>query len=66
MDGRRRGKGRGWGDRKPDSCPFSLQKLPGSSGEGIISMCSVYILLASGLRNHLPTMCVMRATVAMC
>lgn len=30
---RRHEKGRRWGDRKPESCSFSLQNLPGSSDE---------------------------------
>lgn len=36
------------------------------SGEGIISVCFVCIFLASGLRDHLPTICFVRAEVAMC
>lgn len=37
-----------------------------SSGEGILSVCSVCIFLASGLRDHLPTMCIVGAEVAVC
>lgn len=33
MNFRNHGKGRRWGDRKPESCSFNLQNLPGSSAE---------------------------------
>lgn len=60
-------KGRRWGDRKPNPVPLVSQTCLGrlvSSAERIISMCSVSIFLASGLRGHLPTVCFVGAEVA--
>lgn len=45
---------------------LAYKNLPGSSGEGIISVCSVCIFMASVLREHQPTMCLVGAEVAMC